>query len=144
MMSVYEPRCPIQAFHPQGEQRVPAFLDFDLARNGTLARVSEESGLAARIEIREDETSSRIWDSRYLADVFNTAEIGARGKTFHRSVTMRNAIGGPGNPIPKEMLDDKFLHQVRPVIGDQRADRLVEALWSVESVRSANELAALY
>ena len=44
-MNVDEPRCPIQAFHPQGERRVSAFLDFDLARSGTLARVSEESGL---------------------------------------------------------------------------------------------------
>ena len=41
-----EPRCPIQAFHPQGERRGPAFLDFGLAGSGTLARVSEESGLA--------------------------------------------------------------------------------------------------
>lgn len=100
--------------------------------------------LAARIQIEEDKASTRIWDSRYLADVINTVAIRARGKTYHRSVTMRNAIGGPGNPIPREMLDDKFLRQVRPEIGDQRADRLLEALWSVESVRSAKELAALY
>ena len=44
-MGVGEPRCPIQAFHPQGERRGPAFLDFRLAVSGTLARVSEESGL---------------------------------------------------------------------------------------------------
>ena len=43
-------------------------------------------------------------------------------------------------PIPKEMLNDKFLRQVRPGIGD----RLLEALWSVELVNSAKELAALY
>ena len=42
MMSVDEPRCPIQAFHPQGERRVPTFLDCDLAGSGALARVSEE------------------------------------------------------------------------------------------------------
>ena len=59
-------------------------------------------GLAARIEIEEDRESTRIWDSRYLADVINTVTISARGQTHRRSVTMRNAIGGPGNPMPKE------------------------------------------
>ena len=100
--------------------------------------------LAASIEIEEDKASTRIWDSRYLADVINTVEIRARGRTIRRSVTMCNAIGGPGKPIPREMLDSKFLRQVRPEIGDERAARLLEALWSVESVHSAKELAALY
>lgn len=85
-----------------------------------------------------------MWDSRYLADVINTVEIHARGEAFRRSITMRNAIGGPGNPIPREILNDKFLRQVRPRIGDQRAARLLEALWSLEFVDSAKELAALY
>ena len=45
-MGLDKPMCPVQPFHPQGERRVPPFLDLDLADGGTLARVSEESGLA--------------------------------------------------------------------------------------------------
>ena len=45
MMALDKPVCPVQPFHPQGERRVPPFLDLDLAYGGTLARVSEESGL---------------------------------------------------------------------------------------------------
>ena len=100
--------------------------------------------LAARIEIEEDRESTRIWDSRYLADVINTVTISARGQTHRRSVTMRNAIGGPGNPMPKEVLDDKFLRQVRPVVGGERANRLIEALWSLESIPNVKDLAALF
>ena len=100
--------------------------------------------LAARIEIEEDRESTRIWDSRHLADVINTVTISTRNRTFHRSVTMRNAIGGPRNPMPTEMLDDKFLRQVRPVVGDRQAIRLLEALWSIESFQNARDLATLY
>ena len=75
--------------------------------------------------------------------MINTVTISARGQTHRRSVTMRNAIGGPGNPMPKEVLDDKFLRQARPVVGEQRAGRLIEALWSIESVPNVNDLAAL-
>lgn len=99
--------------------------------------------LAARIEIEEDRASTRIWDSRHLADVINTVTISARGRTHHRSVTMRNAIGGPGNPMPKAMLDDKFLRQVLPLIGDTRGSRLLEAMWSIEHLASARDLALL-
>ena len=100
--------------------------------------------LAARIEIEEDEQSTRMWDARRLADVINTVEIQARGRTLRRSITMRNAIGGPGHPIPREMIDRKFLRQVRPMIGDRAARRLLETLWAVEAVEDANRLAALF
>jgi 2-methylcitrate dehydratase PrpD len=98
--------------------------------------------LAARIEIEEDRESTRIWDSRYLADVINTVTISTRGSIHRRSVTMRDAVGGPGNPMPKGVLDDKFLRQVAPVVGEQRATRLIEALWSIDSVPNVYDLAA--
>ena len=98
-------------------------------------------GLAARIEIEEDKASTRAWDERRLADVINTVEVHAGGHVHHRSITMRNAIGGPGHPMPREVLDAKFLRQVRPRIGDHRAANLLEALWSVECVRDAEDLA---
>lgn len=111
----------------------------------TEARLADPAArdLAARIEIEEDRESTRIWDSRYLADVINTVTVSARGRTHRRSVTMRDAIGGAGNPMPKEVLDDKFLRQVRPLVGEQSATRLIEALWSIESVPNARDLAAL-
>ena len=99
--------------------------------------------LAAHIEIEEDESSTRIWDTRHLANVVNTVEIQALGKTLRRSITMRNAIGGPGNPIPREILDRKFLGQVRPLLGEQSAFRLLETLWNVEKLEDANQLAEL-
>ena len=101
-------------------------------------------GLAARIEIEEDETSTRMWDARRLADVINTVEVHAGGRIHRRSVTMRNAIGGPGHPMPREMLDSKFLRQVRPRIGGRLAADLLETLRSVESVPDANDLAGLF
>ena len=100
--------------------------------------------LAARIEIEEDEASTLAWNKRYLADVINTVEIHAGGRIHRRSITMRNAIGGPGHPMPQEVLDSKFLRQVRPRIGDDRAARLLEALWSFESATDANHLAGLF
>ena len=48
MMNVDEARLSMQTFHLQGARRVPAFLDLDQAGSGTLARVSEESGLVNR------------------------------------------------------------------------------------------------
>ena len=46
MTSVDEPLCPITGVSREGERRVPSVIDFDLANSGTVARVSEESGLA--------------------------------------------------------------------------------------------------
>ena len=45
MTSVDEPLCPITGVSREGERRVPSVIDFDLANSGTVARVSEESGL---------------------------------------------------------------------------------------------------
>ena len=44
-VSVDEPRCPVQAFHPQGEQRLSTLVDFTRPVVEHSARVSEESGL---------------------------------------------------------------------------------------------------
>lgn len=104
----------------------------------------ETRELAARIEIEEDKGATRAWDERRLADVINTVEVHAGGHVHSRSVTMRNAIGGPGHPMPREVLDAKFVRQTRPRIGNRRTSLLLEALWSIESVRDANDLAGLF
>ena len=57
---------------------------------------------------------------------------------------MRDAIGGPGNPMPRQVLDDKFLRQARPLVGEQRATRLLEAVWSIDSIPNVQDLAALF
>ena len=99
---------------------------------------------ASRIEIEEHEDSTRHWESRHLADVINTVEVHARGESHRRSVTMRNAIGGPGNPMTRDMLEGKFLRQVGPVIGDGAARHLLDALRSIGSLPDANRLASLF
>ena len=46
-VSVDEPRCPVQAFHPQGERRLSTLVDFTRPVVEHSARVSEESGLVS-------------------------------------------------------------------------------------------------
>ena len=100
--------------------------------------------MAARIEIKADEQATEIWEARQLAKVPNRVEIVARGETFTRSIILHDVLGGPGDPMPIEMLDDKFLRQAVPMVGETRARELLTTLWNFESVTDANELAELF
>jgi 2-methylcitrate dehydratase PrpD len=53
------------------------------------------------------------------------------------------ATGTPDNPMPDDELVDKFMDLVLPVLPRDRAERLVDAVWELDSMEDASTLAAL-
>ena len=100
--------------------------------------------LASRIEILEDKDSSKVFEARKFAQVRDTVEVRARGETFTKSVLMHDVLGSAGKPMPREMLEAKFLRLTEPEIGAKAAGALLATLGDMESVGDANELAALF
>jgi 2-methylcitrate dehydratase PrpD len=57
--------------------------------------------------------------------------------------TTDHASGTPENPVNDETLNAKFLGLVTPRLGEERAQRLLQAAWAADTLTSAAELANL-
>ena len=53
------------------------------------------------------------------------------------------ATGMPGNPVPDGELAGKFLDLAVPVLGREKAERLLEQVWAIDKVEDCSRLVAL-
>ena len=54
------------------------------------------------------------------------------------------APGGVDNPLPREAENDKARDLMGPVLGKQRAERLISTLFAIEKLKDARTLRRLY
>jgi 2-methylcitrate dehydratase PrpD len=56
---------------------------------------------------------------------------------------VEHATGTRDNPMSDEALETKFLANAQPVIGDERARTLADAVWKLETMSDVRDLVAL-
>lgn len=107
----------------------PKLEHFDEAARGDprLHRLAEkvELGVANDPEIADP--------TRFAARVSLTAG----GRTS--SVTVTTPTGDPANPVSDHLLENKFRGLADPIIGSERADQAVAAIWSLDRAESGQE-----
>jgi 2-methylcitrate dehydratase PrpD len=99
------------------------------------ARSPRLLALAARVETVVDEECDRVFPMQFPAVLRVTL---ADGRTLERRV-MHNR-GGPGNPLSDDELRTKFRLNAELLLPRRRADQLAEAVFSLESADSIDQL----
>lgn len=108
-----------------------------------LARYSEQGrrdsrllGHCGKVAIRPDDALDAVYPERRPARVtLRTAD----GRRLEERVD--EPLGSAGNPVPDDMLQDKFRRLAAPVIGVERAAALAAQLWKIDELRSVAPLA---
>ena len=65
----------------------------------------------------------------------------ADGRTVETHI--EHATGSPGNPMADEALEAKYRAIAAPVIGEERAEKLLAAAWALDGAPGVGELASL-
>jgi 2-methylcitrate dehydratase len=83
--------------------------------------------LASTIRLVEDPVATEIWESgrRFAPDLSNTISITARGQVYTRGLRAAEFLGSPQAPMSDEEVADKFLRLSIPVIGTERAAKVL-------------------
>lgn len=97
------------------------------------AAAPEVAALRARIRVSTDE--------RFGKDEAH-AKAALRGGATHET-HVPHASGTAANPMSDEALEGKFLANVIPVLGEARARRIADAVWSLDRMADARDLVGL-
>jgi len=89
-------------------------------------------GLRARIELRPDPDLPR----RHPVVTLKTSD----GKT--REHATRAVRGTPDNPMSRDEVENKARELVAPILGGERSDALIAAIWGLEKVANVSQLRA--
>jgi len=107
-----------------------------------LARYSEHGrgdrrvlGHCGKVTIRPDDGLDAVYPIRRPARV--TLKL-ADGRRFEERVD--EPLGSAGNPVPDDMLEDKFRRLVEPVIGVEPTEELIAQLWKIDGLASVSPL----
>jgi 2-methylcitrate dehydratase PrpD len=94
------------------------------------------TGLMKRISFRSDPEFDTVFPDERIARV----EVELRdGRSFsHQQNTCK---GDPNNPLSDAELTAKFSELVAPVLGNERSERLLNAIWNVNSLASLSHTA---
>ena len=88
-----------------------------------------------KVEIVADPELNNLYPEKFPSQI----EIETNdGKVFKGE--MYYAKGSPKNPFSDEEINEKFKGLSSPVIGDSKADQIVQAIEDLESVKDVNEL----
>ncbi len=93
--------------------------------------------LRRRVELYGDDELNRAMPARHAV-----VEIKLRdGRELrHKTTEVR---GTPANPMTREEVGAKALQLMEPVLGKQRAGKLIEAVWTLENVKNVRSLRRL-
>jgi len=69
-------------------------------------------------------------------------EVHTKDGSMHRHHT-KAVRGTPSNPMSPKNVNAKALDLIAPVIGTDRADALIDAVWSLEELTSVRDLAVV-
>ncbi|OAP57120.1 hypothetical protein AYL99_07857 [Fonsecaea erecta] len=95
-----------------------------------VASVRDKINVATNAAIRDDEA--------YLELTYRSGEL--QKKKIH----IKHATGSLAKPMTKQSLEKKFLGQAMPILGEQRAQKAIEAAWSLESLRDISDFTQLF
>ncbi|NMP22229.1 MmgE/PrpD family protein [Sulfobacillus harzensis] len=89
------------------------------------------------LSVVEDPDSAASWPN----EARNVLEVTLDDGTVER-VVVENYLGHSRNPMPDDMISEKFLDGARPLLGDSAADTFLQRLWHVDELSNIDELMA--
>jgi 2-methylcitrate dehydratase PrpD len=116
---------------------IDGIVTFESAHDEARMRDPQVLALRSRIELHGDEEMSRAMPSRQAIIELTSRQ----GHAFQHRVTA--VLGTADNPMTRQQVDEKCFHLFAPVLGDTRARRLCDAVWSLEDVSNALDLRPL-
>jgi 2-methylcitrate dehydratase PrpD len=133
---IAEPESGLQSKFSLAHSAAVAFLDRDagIAQYGDQrATAPEVVALRRKVSIAADEALRK--------DEAHAALVTATGKRFESHI--RHATGTVDNPMPDGAIEAKFLANVGPAVGAERAERLAGEIRRLDRLQDAAQLLAL-
>jgi 2-methylcitrate dehydratase PrpD len=133
--NVLEPTTGLQSKFSAVHSAAVALVDGDAG----IAQYSDAKAADPTVAALRRRTKA-IADATLRSDeAFATLEAGCQRYEAH----VLHASGTAGNPMSDAAIEAKFRANATPVIGGERAQRVVESVWTLERRRDARQLIAL-
>jgi 2-methylcitrate dehydratase PrpD len=129
---VLEPKTGLQSKFSLAHTAAVAFID----RAAGIAQYSDERARAPDVAELRRKVSANADEA--LGEDQAWAVVTSRGRRFEARVD--HATGTIENPMSDEAIEQKFLGNVVPVIGENRAEQIRRAVWRLDQVADVREL----
>jgi 2-methylcitrate dehydratase PrpD len=116
---------------------IDGFVSFASAHDEPRMRDRTVLEMRSRVELRGDDALERALPSRQAI-----VELRLKtGQTLRHHT--QNVRGTAENPMVRDEVHEKAFHLIAPVYGEKRAERLCDAVWSIEDVKDVRELRSI-